>query len=285
MPDYSITRFDGAFNRANGPSYKNRYQVMITVPPSVPYISSMEELNIFCDIANWPGHRIVTGELSTTAQPIRTPNSFTTEEISFTFHLNGDYKILDLFTVWMENIVNSFTYELAYKKDIVASSWEVWQLDKNNEKLKGIQLFNVFPVQTDPIDFGNGSTNEIQKLGVTVVYDRRKILGTPASTTTEQSTSQNSSNFGSITSIPPSVVSMRNIVSSGIQNNGSNSTPTIQTPPFNPGASSSSSSVQIQIPTTILQSGSSAESIKQILSIPIPIIMGDTQNEIDDLFI
>jgi hypothetical protein len=136
----------------------------------------MEEMNIYCDIANWPGHRIVTGELSTTAHPIRTPNSFTTEEVSFTWHVNGNYKILELFTFWMEKIINSFTYELAYKKDIIANSWEVWQLTKDNKKIKGVRLYNVMPVQTDPIDFGNGSTNEIQKLGVTVVYDRRMVI-------------------------------------------------------------------------------------------------------------
>jgi hypothetical protein len=174
--NYSVPSFSGFLDGAGGPSFKNRYQVLLSVPPSVPYIASMEQMNIFCDVANWPGHRIVTGELSTTAHPIRTPNSFTTEEISFTFHLNGDYKILELFSFWMEKIVNSFTYELSYKKDIIAGSWEVWQLDKNNEKIKGIKLFNVFPIQTDPIDFGNASANEIQKLNVTVVYDRRQII-------------------------------------------------------------------------------------------------------------
>jgi hypothetical protein len=76
----------------------------------------------------------------------------------------------------MEKIINSFTYELAYKKDIIANSWEVWQLTKDNKKIKGVRLYNVMPVQTDPIDFGNGSTNEIQKLGVTVVYDRRMVI-------------------------------------------------------------------------------------------------------------
>ena len=177
MVDYSITAFNGELNKAGGPSYKNRYQVILTIPNVVEAnIMSGNELNIFCDLANFPGHRVSTADVTTTAHPIRIPYSFTTEELNFSFHLNGNYAVLDLFSSWMEKIIDSFTYELAYKKDIVAASWEVWQLNRMNEKTKGVKLYNVFPIQTDAIELSNGASNEIQKLNVVVTYDRREII-------------------------------------------------------------------------------------------------------------
>lgn len=175
--DYSITKYMSHLNNRGGPAFKNRFFVMFGAPQAVMSaagVSSdfLEELNLFADIASLPSHRIMTADDVSISNPMKIPYSFTTEEMTFNFQLSKDLIIKRFFDIWVEMIVNSNTYEIAYKKDIVAHSWEIWQMGKDNVKTKGSRLINVMPVQVSSVDFSN-SSSEPQVLTVNVSYDRK----------------------------------------------------------------------------------------------------------------
>ena len=176
--DYSITKYTGSLESGGGPAFKNRYFVKFAMPPKLSGSGAdLDEMNLFCDVAFIPSHRVVTDDYSIMTNPLRIPYSFTTEELSFTFQLTHNHKIRELFEEWSQLIVDPKTYEVAYKEEIVADSWEVWQTGKDNEKSSGIRLINVMLIQTSSVDFSN-SEGGVQSFSVTIAYDRReKIAG------------------------------------------------------------------------------------------------------------
>ena len=174
--DYSITKYMSHLNKRGGPAFKNRYFVLFSAPQKVLADSGvdstfLEELNLFADVASIPSKRIMTGDDNSISNSMRMPYSFTTEEMSFSFQLSRDLKIKTFFDTWLDLAVNVNTYEIAYKSEIVANSWEIWQMGKDNEKTRGTKLINVMPVQVSPVDFTN-SASETQILVVNVMYDR-----------------------------------------------------------------------------------------------------------------
>ena len=174
--DLSLTKLTSTLNGEGGPVFKNRFSVNINFPLIVGAGTfGGERIDLMCESAFMPGHRVTTGEHTTIANPIKIPYSFTTEEINFTFHLNNNYLIKTYFDRWLELIINSETYELAYKKDIVANSWEVYQLNKENNYINGTKLYNVMPVGISPIDFSN-TASDIQIATISVIYDRKENI-------------------------------------------------------------------------------------------------------------
>lgn len=171
--DYSITRFMGYLDGHVGLSHSNRYFVELSFPEAMGG-QDAEGLNLICSSASMPGHPILTAEKLAFGNPVPVPYSFGTEEAEFTFLLDGEYKAMKAFDAWAELIVNNKTHVLAYKNEIIAPKWVVWQLDTNNERTSGVTLYNVFPKQIGKVDFANASQNEIQTLPVTVVYDYRE---------------------------------------------------------------------------------------------------------------
>lgn len=162
-------------NGQGGPSYKNRFSAEIDFPAAVPTFVSREQLNVFCDTTAMPGHRITTTESMTVANPIMVPYSFTTEPVVFVFYLGRDLAIKDFFYNWMELIINTDSYVLAYKRSIVANFWTVWQHDRWNKKTKGVKLWNVMPIEVASLEYSN-SSEELQMLSVTIDYDRRELI-------------------------------------------------------------------------------------------------------------
>ena len=173
--DHSITKFLGEINGQGGIAPKNRFSVEIDYPATVQTNISREQLNVFCDTTAMPGHRITTTEYLTVANPIMVPYSFTTEPVVFIFYLGKDLSIKSFFYSWMELIINTESYVLAYKRSIVANFWTVWQHDKQNNKTRGVKLWNVMPVEVAPLEYSNGS-EELQMLSVTIDYDRRELI-------------------------------------------------------------------------------------------------------------
>lgn len=166
--NYSITRFLGYLNKANGVSHGNRYLVELAFPDGIS--ANTEELNLICNSASIPGLRIATKDRIDVRQMTKVPYTFQTEELTFGFLLDGNYNAKVAFDTWLDKIIEQKTHIVAYKKEIVANKWTIWQLNKNNEKVAGAHIYNVMPVSLLNIDFDEDNREPIS-MSITVVYD------------------------------------------------------------------------------------------------------------------
>ena len=173
--DYSINRFIGYLNQYSGLSHRNRYYVELSFPASINN-PDLEGLNLICTSVSMPGHAILTAEKVALRNPVPVPYSFVTEEVEFIFLLDGEYKAMQAFNAWSEKIINTKTHEVAYKNDIRAGKWTIWQLNKKNEKIAGTVIHNVFLKQIGKVDFSDAAHNEVQTLPIIVVHDRRESI-------------------------------------------------------------------------------------------------------------
>ena len=174
--NYSVETFLGYLNKRGGPSHSNRYYVELAFPEGLNPTPNASELNLICSSAVMPGHVIMTAEKTALSNPIKVPYSFGTEEAEFVFLLDGRYKAMEAFNAWSEKIINTKTHEVAYKKEIVAGKWTIWQLNTNNEKTAGIAIYNVFLTQIGKVDFSDAAHNQLQSLSISVTYDRRETV-------------------------------------------------------------------------------------------------------------
>ena len=92
------------------------------------------------------------------------------EDVSFTFHLTGDYYVKKMFDAWSNVCLDPDTYTVPYdeeyKSDVI-----IQQLNEQNLPIYGIKLRNAFPIQVAGIELNNNSTDTTQKLNVTLAYD------------------------------------------------------------------------------------------------------------------
>jgi hypothetical protein len=86
-----------------------------------------------------------------------------------------------MFDQWINNIVNTDTYGVAYKRDIVTDVI-IQQLDEQNTPIYGVKLEGAFPTTMNEIVLSNDSTDTIQKLNVSFSYDRYVPQGALSST-------------------------------------------------------------------------------------------------------
>lgn len=173
--NYSLETISAAYDGLGGPSFKNRYFVQFTIPSFVSTNISTEQLNLFCSSASMPEHRVTTGDYQSVAQAVPVPYGFTVGTVDFTFNLPAEHGIIKIFDQWMEKMINSNSYVLSYKQDIVANSWSVWQLDKKNNLKSGTKLWNVMPVGMSSVDYTDAD-GEVQQITISIAYDRREAI-------------------------------------------------------------------------------------------------------------
>lgn len=174
--DYGIERYKGVFDK-NSPVYNNRFIVEVNFPSTLAITGTEQEtLNLLCTAGSIPGKRIASSESTTIRNAVMIPYSLSNDEMSFTFFLGSDYKPKKMFDGWIDRIVNNNTYELAYKNDIVANSWTIFQLDRSNKVVYGEKLYNVMVIQTGPITFANEQASEQQTIEVSITYERKTSI-------------------------------------------------------------------------------------------------------------
>jgi hypothetical protein len=144
-------------------------------------INNPRDIDMLCDSVSIPGKQISTIDYQSHKQSIKIPYGTIHDDVSLSFILTNDYYMKTVFDNWINNIVDSDTYTVAYKKDITTDVI-IQQLDEQNTPIYGVKLEGAFPTTMNEIVLSNESENTIQKLNVSFSYDRYKPEGALSST-------------------------------------------------------------------------------------------------------
>jgi len=136
------------------------------------FVNDPRDIAVLCESCSLPGRQITTIDYPEQGfrQSVKYTNGYINEDVSFTFHLTGDYYVKKMFDAWSNVCLDPDTYTVPYdeeyKSDVI-----IQQLNEQNLPIYGIKLRNAFPIQVAGIELNNNSTDTTQKLNVTLAYD------------------------------------------------------------------------------------------------------------------
>ena len=173
----NIQQFVALIGKKGGVAKKNRFRINISIPSY-----SSGDISLLCESISFPSKTIQSFDFSSYRNPIKIPTGFTNEDVTAVFHLTNDYYIKDLFDKWLNSIVNTEDYFIAYDKQF-KTTVEIFQLNDNDQVVYGVELLDAYPISMSAVELDNSATNAGQKLTVDFTYNywKPKPVGTNSS--------------------------------------------------------------------------------------------------------
>jgi hypothetical protein len=183
-----IETLKSTIGRRTGLAKANRFTVFIPLPlislsPAtilgnvlsgntnpLQLINDPRDISLLCESVQLPGRTIATNDYMTSPKSRKMPYGFINDEVSFTFLLTGDMYIKNVMSSWQEQIMNTETYELAFKDEYV-STLIIQQLNDKNIPVYTAKLKNAFPVSISSVELSNTSENTASRITVAFAYD------------------------------------------------------------------------------------------------------------------
>lgn len=161
----NLTDFQAILSK--GPTTNNRFTIEI---PSNGTGISTRDINFHCYSVTMPGRRLDTTSRTIGMITQQMPNGISFEPVEMSFYLTNDYAIRKFFDKWQESVCyNEGFYELNYKEDYTKTV-NIHHLDKNDNKIRSVQLRWAYPIQISAQSLNNESTNEVMRMSVTLDY-------------------------------------------------------------------------------------------------------------------
>lgn len=161
----NIQQFVALISKKGGVAKKNRFRINISIPSY-----SSGDISLLCESISFPGKTIQSFDFSSYRNPIKIPTGFTNEDVTAVFHLTNDYYIKDLFDKWLNSIVNTEDYFIAYDKQF-KTTVEIFQLNEKDQVVYGVELLDAYPISMSAVELDNSQTNATQKLTVDFTYN------------------------------------------------------------------------------------------------------------------
>ena len=198
----SIERLKSLISKKGGLAKANRFNVMFTPPTqsllnldlqgmissaisgnfnAKNLVNDPRDISLLCDSVVIPGKQISTLDYQTTKNSVKIPYGYVQDDVSLSFLLTNDYYMKTIFDKWINSIVDTKKYCVAYKDDITCDVI-IQQLDEEDVPIYGVKLEGAFPITMSEIALSNESTNTIQKLNVSFAYDKYVPQGALSST-------------------------------------------------------------------------------------------------------
>jgi len=198
----SIDRLKSTIGKKGGLAKANRFNVMFTPPSGSLFnfdlqgaissaiagnfnaknlINDPRDISLLCDSVVIPGKQISTFDHQTVRQSKKIPYGTIHDDVAISFLLTNDYYMKTIFDKWINSIVDTDKYCVAYKEDIVTDVI-IQQLDEQDVPIYGVKLEGAFPVTMSEVALSNESTSQIQKLNVSFAYDKYVPQGALSST-------------------------------------------------------------------------------------------------------
>ena len=142
------------------------------------------ETGILCNDASLPASAFATGEVKDNFMGI--PQEFVHSrlytDIDFTFYVDEDYTVLNIFEGWMDYISSGAEREVAdfqkpfyrrmkYPDTYKCDTMFISKFEKNAKRILRYQFINAFPKSITPIPVQYGSA-DLLKVNVSFNYDR-----------------------------------------------------------------------------------------------------------------
>ena len=146
----------------------NRYRVAISGP-----MGSWEQVNMFCEQAQFPGQNMRTSTDDLRHGPVREIVHGTTYgPINLTFLCTTGMEEKKWFENWQTYMVersNSIMWQARYYKEYVGQI-EMYSLDRADKDTYKITIFEAFPKTITAQEFSYGSQNDYQRVSVEFAY-------------------------------------------------------------------------------------------------------------------
>jgi hypothetical protein len=136
-----------------------------------------DRLNRNCQTLSLPGRSVAS-------QPIKIygpPKEFVYEanyenQLTILFRVGEDMFERDFFEQWMNTSISLRSSDLSYPDDYM-TSMRVFQLDRTDNYLYCVQLYNVFCKSISQIDLGSDLSDQIETVSVVLGYSEYQVIG------------------------------------------------------------------------------------------------------------
>ena len=188
----SIDTLKSTISNHGGIAHPNRFNVIFT-PPKMSLINKNpanlignlasgslslrnlindpRDISLLCQSVSLPGRNISTTDYQAGKGSRKQPYTFVDSEVTMSFLLTSDFYIKTMFDTWMENIFDTESYYVGYKKDY-STDITIQQLNKKNIPVYGVRLVNAYPTTVTDISLDNSSADTVQKMSATFSYDK-----------------------------------------------------------------------------------------------------------------
>lgn len=166
-----LDEFIANFNQYGGPAHLNRFECLIISPfEANPSITTDRFVSFKVVSVTFPGKNIRTVTNETVYGPTYEMAQGLTyaESVSFNFYLSAEHRERQYFLNWVDYIYKPDTYNLEYydnyKRDI-----QLYQLNKNDEKIAGLKLIDCYPKTIGAIEYAQDNS-EIGQINVEFAF-------------------------------------------------------------------------------------------------------------------
>jgi hypothetical protein len=159
-----------AYIKDNGIATHNRYRVDIKIPVALrnKYMTYGETLSLLCESAELPSFKFHVKSTYITGAKINAPTEVQFGELFLFFLLEQNMKAKKFFDDWAASIINPHTGAVNFRDQYITQI-SIFQLDRNDMETYGIQLLEVFPNSTYPLQLSyHGS--QAHRLPVSFTY-------------------------------------------------------------------------------------------------------------------
>jgi hypothetical protein len=170
----NIAQFVALIKQKRGVAKKNRFRIKIYLSRELAPLSESgdggRDMSLLCESISFPSKTITSIDFSSYRNPIKIPTGFANEDVTAVFHLTNDYYIKKIFDLWLNSIVNTEDYFIAYDAKF-KTSVEIFQLDEKDQMIYGVELKDAYPISMSAVELDNSQTNATQKLTVNFTYN------------------------------------------------------------------------------------------------------------------
>lgn len=192
---FNITDITAALNKTGGVAKQNLFYVQITPPKNLLYASYTGQVPFFCSDALLPGLVYNTTQVKLGGYGVNEsrPTDVGFNEVTLTFMVDNDAKVIDYFHKWATLIHNfsvdtsgvqrgsSLKYgEFAYPESYESPAINIYFLNQSADQVIKYTLDRAFPMQVGSVPVGWEINDTIAKLPVTFAYKTWDSEGIPA---------------------------------------------------------------------------------------------------------
>jgi len=172
-----LDEFISSFSKYSGPAHLNKFECVIISP-----FQANRDINIDRHVSfrvvnlTFPGKNIRTVTNETVYGPTYEMAQGLTyaESVSMNFYLSAEHRERQYFLNWIDFIYQPDTYNLEYydnyKRDI-----ELFQLDRQNERISGIKLRDCYPKTLGAIEYAQDN-GEVGQINVELAFKEHVMI-------------------------------------------------------------------------------------------------------------
>jgi len=148
----------------------NKYRVILPPMLGLNGVADMQTLDILCRSVTLPGKAITSIARKTNMKEFQIGSGYTVDTVNVRFTETSDYFISRYLDAWQSLIVNSSTYEVAYRSEY-ARDVVIIALDDAGRPIYVVTLLNAFPKSKILVDMSDFSANTLTEVGAIFEYE------------------------------------------------------------------------------------------------------------------